>query len=611
MTGDWRRLTRRSHYFFGRLYKTEQAIDAQAISTVQRSQVKLVVLALMLTATSVSFAASSGAIVSGVVRDNQGVAQMGALVQVLASDSVAVASALTDVHGHYLISSLLPGKYDVRASAALLMPAKRGNLQLGMGTRTTVNLTLSSMLAAVTWLPAERRKADEPDDDWKWTLRSTANRPILRIFDDGTGLPISISSSATETVRPSDQAVVSVLSGGGELGQGGMHNVITVDRVLVDGADVVFRSDIGSVRVPLAGRPSTEVQVGFQRRFGLGGTARSVLSIQTHPEIMGSNGVSGLNVVQSASAERIVLGDMAEIEAGGSLSVVRTAGYMIASRPFVRVMAHPSENWSVGYSLATSQGLQSYEALDTIQPELPVAVMWNGRLQMENGLHQEISVGRKAGRAMIQVAYYRDALDRVAISGTGPLTVADLSANSTTGVSAPAMLADTTNGSFRFLANGYSTQGAHVIYTQTLTPALWAAFEYSSGAALASDADTPPALSTLPNGFKAHNAQTATVALKGTIAQTGTRVRAAYRWEPAHMVTAVDPYSAFSDQAFLSCYIRQQIKLGHMLPPGLEATVDVTNLLAEGYRPFLSADGRTLYLAQAPRTLQAGLAFTF
>ena len=42
-----------------------------------------------------------------------------------------------------------------------------------------------------------------------------------------------------------------------------------------------------------------------------------------------------------------------------------------------------------------------------------------------------------------------------------------------------------------------------------------------------------------------------------------------------------------------------------------EATIDVTNLLAEGYRPFLSADGRTLYLAQSPRTIRAGLSFSF
>jgi hypothetical protein len=77
------------------------------------------------------------------------------------------------------------------------------------------------------------------------------------------------------------------------------------------------------------------------------------------------------------------------------------------------------------------------------------------------------------------------------------------------------------------------------------------------------------------------------------------------------MVTAVDPYAAFSDQAYLSCYLRQAIRLGKMLPPGLEATVDVTNLLAQGYRPFLSADGKTLFLAQSPRAIQGGLAFTF
>ncbi len=77
------------------------------------------------------------------------------------------------------------------------------------------------------------------------------------------------------------------------------------------------------------------------------------------------------------------------------------------------------------------------------------------------------------------------------------------------------------------------------------------------------------------------------------------------------MVTPIAAYEAFSDQPYLSCYIRQTIRLGGLLPPGLEATVDVTNLLAEGYRPFLSADGRVLFLAQAPRAVQGGLSFTF
>ena len=50
---------------------------------------------------------------------------MGALVQVLAGDSVMVGTAFTDLHGRYLIAHLLPGKYDVKAaSAALFVPAR-------------------------------------------------------------------------------------------------------------------------------------------------------------------------------------------------------------------------------------------------------------------------------------------------------------------------------------------------------------------------------------------------------------------------------------------------------------------------------------------------------
>jgi len=154
---------------------------------VQRFQVNIVVVvaALMLVSASMSFAAdpkapagaAGGAVVSGIVRDAQGMALMGAVIQVMANDSVTAATALTDLHGRYVVVNLLPGKYHVRASAALFVPALRDNLQLRSGARTVVNLTLSTLFESTAWLPAERRKADEPGDDWTWTLRSAANRP--------------------------------------------------------------------------------------------------------------------------------------------------------------------------------------------------------------------------------------------------------------------------------------------------------------------------------------------------------------------------------------------------------------------------------------------------
>ena len=137
------------------------------------------------------------------------------------------------------------------------------------------------------------------------------------------------------------------------------------------------------------------------------------------------------------------------------------------------------------------------------------------------------------------------------------------------------------------------------------------ALEYSTGAALAAKGDNEVTLENASTELVAQKGESATVAVKGRVLRSGTKVRAAYRWQPARMVTAVNPYAAFSDQAYFSCSLRQAIRFGNLLPPGLEATVDVTNLLAQGYRPFLSADGKTLFLAQSPRAMRAGVAFTF
>jgi hypothetical protein len=210
---------------------------------------------------------------------------------------------------------------------------------------------------------------------------------------------------------------------------------------------------------------------------------------------------------------------------------------------------------------------------------------------------------------LIQISYYRDSLDRVAVAGGGALGAADIQQ---TGLpDANRILADSTTGNFRLLSGGYKAQGVNVTLTEPLTQSMWVAVEYARGAALAAKDGAVMSLPTMSDDLAPEAAQTATIALRGRVVHTGTRVRASYRWQPTRLVTAVNPYASFSDQAYFSCYLRQALRLGNLLPAGLDATVDVTNLLAQGYRPFLSADGHTLFLAQSPRTLQAGLAFTF
>jgi Carboxypeptidase regulatory-like domain len=575
---------------------------------VQRPQVKIAFISLMLLTVAVSIAAGQSAAVSGVVRDAQGVAQLGALVQVVAEDSTVLGATFTDLHGRYLIPRLVPGRYGVRASAALFVPALRDNLQLRAGAQAVVNLTLNTLFESATWIPAERRKADEPSDDWKWTMRSAANRPILRLAEDGD--VIMVSSSVTESAsKRSERARTEMTAGDGGFGSSGIHNVFVFDRTLDDGAGARLHVDIGKQPGPTAVGPSTEVATGFETQLGFAGAGRAVVSYQSHPELVSSGGTPGLDAMQMSTAQLIRIGDFADVEAGGTLYVVRTSGYATGSRPFVKITTHPMKAWTAGYRMATSQNLQSFAGLDSVQQELPIAVMYQGRMQTAQGLHQEFTAGRKTGPGMIEVSYYLDSLDRVAVSGGGALGAADIQQTGQAG--ANGILADSTTGNFRFLSAGYKTQGVNVTLTEPLTPSMWVAVEYATGAGLAAKDGALMELPTIGSDLAPQAAQTATIALRGRVLHTGTSLRASYRWQPARLVTAVDPYAPFGDQAYFSCYLRQALRLGNLLPAGLDATIDVTNLLAQGYRPFLSADGKTLFLAEAPRTLQAGLAFTF
>ena len=575
---------------------------------VQRNLTRLAkelgLVALTLTLVSSTCIAASTAAVSGVVRDTQGVAQMGAMVQVLTAGSANVAAAFTDIYGRYRIANLVPGKYQVRATAALFVPATRNNLQLSTGMRATVNLTLNMLSDPAVWLPAQRRGPDEPGDDWTWTLRSSANRPILRMLDDGE---LVLASAGTEdgSCCVPVQARASMMSGDGGFGRGGVHNVLALDRSGAGGSDLMVRTDLA---VAGNGRSAaTEVDAGYQRKAALGNASRLVVSYASHPEIVSAGDAMGMQLMRMASAERMQLGDAVDVEAGGTVYAIHMAADSIATRPFLRVTVHPGKVWAVQYRLATSRDLQAYQDLDSIRASLPVAAECGGRICMESGTHQEFAVSRKAGAGQIKATVYHDGIDRSAIAGMGVMSSAELLA----GAHSSGVVADTATDSFRFLGAGYTANGMSLALSEPITPSLWAALEYASGAALSTRGGPTQNLAEVSAGLHDEPAQEVTASMDGRLLRSGTKVRAVYRWQPRHLVTAVAPYAGGGDQAFLSFYIRQAVRWGDRLPPGIDATIDVTNLLAEGYQPFLSADGRTLYLAQSQRTIQAGLSFSF
>ncbi len=132
-----------------------------------------------------ALAALNPGTISGYVRDTSGVPQMGATVEVVGGSSSMAATTYTDSRGYYSVRGLLPGSYTVRVTAPSYLPTIQEKIGLQSGANLMLNLTLRTLFQAMQMTPPRIRGAQD-EDNWRWTLRSMANRPILRLQDDGS-----------------------------------------------------------------------------------------------------------------------------------------------------------------------------------------------------------------------------------------------------------------------------------------------------------------------------------------------------------------------------------------------------------------------------------------
>ncbi len=101
--------------------------------------------------------------------------------------------------------------------------------------------------------------------------------------------------------------------------------------------------------------------------------------------------------------------------------------------------------------------------------------------------------------------------------------------------------------------------------------------------------------------------------LAGTTPGTKTRWIASYGWTSGRALTPVDMFNASAGQSdpFLDFFFRQPVPGTAGLPGHMDLVIEVRNLLAQGYVPVFSQDGRTVYLVQSARAVRGGVAFSF
>ena len=543
---------------------------------------------------------AQGNSLSGVIRDSHGAPQGGAAVELLRPDLSVVAEVFTDEHGRYRLEGILPGIYVVKASGAMFLPTLRENLQVLAGTKLVVNLTLNTLYEAFRWLPAKPRQADEPKDDWTWTLRLSANRPLLRLLQDG---PLVVVSNGDGSA-PELKARVTVRGGQSGFGDGGLHNDFEMERTPDDGRAMIFRADLSQPGLGQPVAPAVNAMVGYEQQLAMGRTFRTVAAMESRPDIIGGPGGQGLQAIEMRSGETMNFGPALQAEFGDAMAGIRLGNTILANHPFAAVTVHHGSTF-VSYRVSTAPGIQTVEDLDreaTVEPKLGER---NGRIQLEQGLHQELAVGKNEGPTRVKVAMWHERVENPVVTGGGDIAPADWAGGN--------LLYDQTSDLLRATGESYTGNGMLSELEQRVNGSTWISFEVALGDALAMT-EAPAGTTSLADalsGMKAHTTPMFGAAVHGKVQTTGMQWQASYRWQNPHTLTPVNAFASGTGAPYLSFLVRQPIRYRRMIPNGVEALVDVRNLLAEGYRPFLSRDGSTLYFAEAARCVQGGLSFTF
>lgn len=558
---------------------------------------KLRLMTIVLSMVLPAAAAGKSATISGYVRSSGGVPQMGAVVEILGSATQRL-KVFTDDHGFYSAANLAPGVYNLRVSAPSFLPAMRDKIGIQSGASVIVNLTLNTLFEAMQVAPL---RGAASDDDWKWTLRSASNRPILRALD-----PSQVSSTRSVEGDEHDlRASLSFLAGSGSQGFGSASDMSTsfsVEHSLFSSGTLDVMGNVGYG----SGSPAAVLRTTYAHKMANGSEPRVALTMRrlAGPDVNYRS--TALQALSLNTSDDITLGDVLELHFGSELQTVQFLGRVNAFRPYGSADLHLAPGTVLEYQYAselpdrrTEKGFDSAPAdLSESGPHMSIAGYAPALQKMH---HQEVSLSQRIGRTSLQVAFFTDHVSNPALTGVG-----------TTGMEAGEVLPDLYSGTFTYQGRSLDTSGLRVVMSRKLSPELTATVDYGFGGAL----ELPGANTLLADAreemrVQRHHALSGK--LSGTLPRANTRWITSYGWTSDEVLTPVDMFNASPGQSdpYLNVFLRQPIPGTGALPVKMEALLDIRNLLAQGYVPMIGEDRRTVYLVQSARSVRGGVAFVF
>lgn len=541
--------------------------------------------------------ADKSATISGYVRNANGVPQMGAMVDVLGS-ALQRLRVFTDENGFFSAKVLAPGNYSLRVSAPAFLPTLRDKINVRAGASVLLNLTLSTLFDSVQFAP---RRGNVDNGDWDWVLRSTANRPILRVLPNGT--PTMVASKPAEA--PDFRGTLSFVAGSSSQGFGSLSDMSTgfvLEKSLFSTDTLRFRGDVGYGE----GLPNAVLRASFKHQMSNGSTPQVALTMRrlSSPDLGLRN--AGLQALALSTSDSIVLGDVLELKFGSELQSIQFLGKVTALRPFGSLTAHLSPDTIVEYKYTTSRPTgRGEKGFDSSPADLsetdPRMSMNEFSPALEKARHQEVAVSHRDGKTSMQVAVYRDRVADPALTGVGdsPSAVGYI-------------LPDVYSGTFTYQGRDFGVEGMRIVLERKLTSDITATIDYGFGGTLDLNGNRV-SLADAQQDSTIRYRHSVAGKISGTAPKTKTRWIASYGWTGGRSLTPVDMFNSSAGQTdpFLDFFVRQPLPGTGSLPGRMDLIVEVRNLLAQGYVPVFGQDGHTVYLVQSARAVRGGVAFNF
>lgn len=552
----------------------------------------LVIALLALPAWSVERSAS----ISGYVRNMSGVPQMGAAVEILGT-ALQGLRVFTDEKGFFSAAGLTPGVYTVKVSAPTFLPTLREKVGLRAGASVLLNLTLNTIFDAVQFAP---RRGNVDDGDWEWVLRSTANRPVLRVLADGSPVVVGKTKSGSDL-----RGMLSFVAGSSSNGFGSVSDVSTgflVEKSLFSSDTLRLHGDLGYG----PGLPNAVVRTSYKHQMANGSSPEIAFTMRrlSSPDLGLHN--ANLQALALHTSDDLTVGDVLELKFGSELDSIQFMGKVNAFRPFGSIAAHLSRDTVVEYRYSSSRpdrraekGFASAPAdLSEADPRLSIAGFTPS---LERAHHQEFAISHREGKTNMQLATYSDRIADPALTGVGEFS-------ETNGE----VLPDVYSGTFTYRGRNFDTRGMRLVVERKLTSDVLATVDYAYGGVLdLNRSDT--SLQDVRNLSAVRYRHALAGKLSGCTPGTKTHWIASYGWTSGRALTPVDMFNASAGQAdpFLDLFFRQPIPGTGPLPGRMDVLIEIRNLLAQGYVPVFAQDHRTVYLVQSARAVRGGVAFSF